>query len=439
VESHATSSRVHKLSPIPVEFRRNSILRASGHTFEYVGFGPGNYSTSLPESQDRQLTPQEEILSQSFKTDGGVNVFTGMNNDGDFYIGNKKISSTSGQEETYDSPIPTVVGEDSVDRFDVISPIDINVAKSIRVEGGTNKENISKFDGPVVFNNKITSTSNKGIEVNSLFIQGSSQVSRKISVGNTIPTIIGNTGDIEFNALLEQGGNVGWAFTKQNQWRKFGPIQNESGVYAGIWTGTHYGTYYGDGSNLTGLDPIWKTSPTGIHTTGNVGIGTTQASSIHKLDVYGSTNINGILNVGEIIERITVNSTTVLGSTVTVASPLDINLSDNNVYYYTISAVGNWAVNFRSSNLQSLNQFMRVGETLTVAIMTTQGGIAYYNSSVLIDGFNINLFEYGDLALTEGNPSGIDMYTYVIIKKSDTGVVANDFTVLRSLSQYTQQ
>jgi hypothetical protein len=96
----------------PVEFRRNSILRASGHTFEYLGYGPGNYSTALPERQDRQLSSAEEFLSQSIKYDGGIVVYTGMNSDGDFYIGNKKVSSATGQEEVFDAPIPTVTGED---------------------------------------------------------------------------------------------------------------------------------------------------------------------------------------------------------------------------------------------------------------------------------------------------------------------------------------
>jgi hypothetical protein len=31
------------------------------------------------------------------------------------------------------------------------------------------------------------------------------------------------------------------------------------------------------------------------------------------------------------------------------------------------------------------------------------------------------------------------MYTYVIIKKSNSGTISDRFTVLRSLSQYTQQ
>ena len=107
------NSVIKRINCRPIEFRRNSIIRASGHTFEYVGFGPGNYSTALPEKQDRDLTTREAThISQSLKFDGGVNVYTGMNDAGDFYVGNKKVSSATGQEEVFDAPIPTVTGED---------------------------------------------------------------------------------------------------------------------------------------------------------------------------------------------------------------------------------------------------------------------------------------------------------------------------------------
>ncbi len=438
---HISGSAVRKIHPYPIEFRRHSILRASSHTFEYVGFGPGNYSNAFPDRQDRQITDQEELLSQSFKSDGGVNVYTGMNSDGDFYIGNKKVSPATGQEETFDAPVPSVRGEEiftetgTATALNIVNTENISVTRSIKVEGGKDGNTVSEFNGPVIFNDKITSNSSRGIEANSLYLQGDEVISRKYTVGVSTPTEFGNSGDIEYYSRPDDGGHLGWVYTSNNKWRKFGPIQNNIGNYVGIWTGTHYGTYYGDGSNLSGLDPVWKTSPTGIHTSINVGIGTTQASADFKLEVTGSTNIKGILNVGEIIERITVDSTTVLGTVSTV----NIDLSDNNVYYYTSSATGNWTINFRSSNVESLNSFMNVGETLTVAVMTTQGGTAFYNTTVQIDSSPVNIFEYGDLAITEGNSSGIDMYTYVIVKKSNAGTINDRFTVLRSLSQYTQQ
>ncbi|BCU98369.1 MAG: hypothetical protein CM15mV22_0010 [Eurybiavirus sp.] len=49
------------------ELRRPSTLRSGNHTFEYVGFGPGNYSTGLPSVQNRVLTDEETLLAQSQK------------------------------------------------------------------------------------------------------------------------------------------------------------------------------------------------------------------------------------------------------------------------------------------------------------------------------------------------------------------------------------
>ena len=37
--SHDINSVIKRIDCRPIEFRRNSIIRASGHTFEYVGFG----------------------------------------------------------------------------------------------------------------------------------------------------------------------------------------------------------------------------------------------------------------------------------------------------------------------------------------------------------------------------------------------------------------
>ncbi len=123
-QTHEAGSVIRRIRPIPVELRRNSIIRASGHTFEYVGYGPGNYSSSLPERQDRQITPQEEILSQSTKIDGGINYYNGMNDKGITYSGNKKVNSSTGQEEVFDTPIATVVGEDIISN-------DINVGFNV--------------------------------------------------------------------------------------------------------------------------------------------------------------------------------------------------------------------------------------------------------------------------------------------------------------------
>jgi hypothetical protein len=292
--THDNGSVVRRIKLRPIELRRHSIIRASGHTFEYVGFGPGNYSTAFPDRQDRVLSDQEELLSQSTKVDGGLVVFTGMNDRGAFYVGNKKVNSATGQEQVFDSPIPTVTGEDILSAvsvgFDALTPLEISVSRSIRVEGGTDGTLISEFDGPVIFNQKITSNAPDGIEANSIFLQGDATVSRKYTVGVTQPTVSGNPGDIAYYADPNRGGYVGWIYTLENDWYRFGNIsisETENHMIfdrVGIAT-TSAGTdtfRIGAGSSLFS-----------VNATGGVGIGTT--ANQFKLNVNGNTNIGGTI------------------------------------------------------------------------------------------------------------------------------------------------
>ena len=78
LREHQTNSEIRKIKLLPIELRRPSILRASGHTFEYLGYGPGNYSTGLPQVQVKTLSEDEEFLSQSQETAGGTVLYTGM-------------------------------------------------------------------------------------------------------------------------------------------------------------------------------------------------------------------------------------------------------------------------------------------------------------------------------------------------------------------------
>jgi hypothetical protein len=289
---HVNNSYVERIEVFPIELRRNSIIRASGHTFEYVGFGPGNYSTTLPERQDRVLSKAEEALAQSFRLDGGLNVYTGMNDGGSFYIGNKRVVSSTGKEEIFDAPIPTITGEDPTVGtenigLNLISPDEVRVSNAVRVEGGTNKNIISEFDGPTVFNNKVKI--NDDIESNSIFLKGDANVSRKISVGINTPNVSGNPGDVVFDANPSNGGEIGWVYTTNNEWQKFGLIKN-NGVYNGVFSGTFIGT----GSGLSGVSDIWATNSVGIHTTSNVGIGTNTALPNFALHIFGGIKANGI-------------------------------------------------------------------------------------------------------------------------------------------------
>ena len=149
-ETHPANSLIRKIKPIPVELRRPSILRSSGQTFEYIGYGPGNYSTGLPQVQVRTLTDTEDYLAQAQEKSAGQVIYTGMNSDGDFFIGNTKYSAASGTQQKFDIPVSTVTGQDP-SRLSVIFD-EIIVKERILVEGGKSKQILSQFDGPVTFN-----------------------------------------------------------------------------------------------------------------------------------------------------------------------------------------------------------------------------------------------------------------------------------------------
>jgi len=225
--SHSSGSEVKKIRIFPVELRRPSFIRASNHTFEYMGFGAGNYSTALPQRQVKVLTKDEQLLSQKKSDSGGVVVYTGMNDSGDFYIGNKRLSSNTAQEETLEAPIFEYYGEPTTEKR--LSAIfdDIIVRDGIKVEGGSGNRVRSQFNGPILLTNKTTSTSS--IESKSLLVKGDSENPSTITVGISTPTQTGQGGDIVLQdspmSGTSAGSYLGWVWT--DSWKRFAPISTD--------------------------------------------------------------------------------------------------------------------------------------------------------------------------------------------------------------------
>ena len=194
-ENHSGGALIRKITPRAIEFHRPSYIRASGHTFEYLGYGPGNYSTGLPQVQIKSLSKTEEFLAQSQETAGGIVVYTGMNNDGDFYIGNKLINSATGKEETFDIPVPTITGQDPA-RLSVVYD-EVIVKERILVEGGKSKTILSEFDGPVNFD--------KEVKINDqITINGTFKLNNTFELGSSVDSTNKDTG-----ALVVMNGGVG--------------------------------------------------------------------------------------------------------------------------------------------------------------------------------------------------------------------------------------
>ena len=177
--AHKSNNVLKVVKPVPSELRRFSSIRASGHTFEYVGYGPGNYSTALPQKRNKTLTNEEELLALSKEEKGGMVFFSGMNDRGDFFSGQRI------------EPRENFLGEDDSDLTAVFD--DVYIRNTLTVGGGPNRLLPSEFRGPVNFTNKITSTSPDGILAIKLILKGTINQNPFFQVGgDSSPSLVVN-------------------------------------------------------------------------------------------------------------------------------------------------------------------------------------------------------------------------------------------------------
>ena len=312
--AHPANSKIKKIKPLPIELRRPSILRASGHTFEYVGYGPGNYSTALPQLQNRSLSEREEFLTQSQETSCGNVVYTGMNDKGDFYIGNTKIASASGQQTTFDIPIPTITGEDP-NRLSLVAD-EVIIKERLLVEGGTSKQILSQFDGPVTFNENVRlANQNKRLDVTGEIKVASTGKIRNHSEINSTSTTTGSIvtlGGVGIGKSMHIGGDIVGLNTPD--------IVGFGSITAA--------TFYGDGANLTNTGATMSTPATGDHpvvltdvTTGTMIRGYTDSTFKFNLgtNTLVAPNITGTLT-GNVTGNLTGNVTGNADSATTAAN-----------------------------------------------------------------------------------------------------------------------
>ena len=108
---------------------------------------------------------------------------------------------------------------------------------------------------------------------------------------------------------------------------------------------------------------------------------------------------------------------------------INFEVGTASIWYYTTSATANHTLNFRYSSSVSLNTFMNTGDSLTVVWLNTNGATAYYPNAFQID--TVSVTPKVPAAITAGNASSIDAYSFTIIK---TGSAA--WTVLETQTKF---
>ena len=138
----------------------------------------------------------------------------------------------------------------------------------------------------------------------------------------------------------------------------------------------------------------------------------------------GRVTFNGGGKIQQTAEKVTTEATAATGT-------VNYDVLTQAVWNFTTDASANWTLNIRGDGSNSLNSIMDAGESLTIAHIVSQGGTAYYNSAVQIDGSSVTPEWQGGSAPSAGNANSLDVYSYTVIKTGDAA-----FTVLASLTQF---
>ena len=122
--------------------------------------------------------------------------------------------------------------------------------------------------------------------------------------------------------------------------------------------------------------------------------------------------ITGTASIWQMMENVTVSATAATGTV-----NYDV-LTNGAVTYYTANATGNWALNLRGDGSTTMNSVMSTGKSLTVAFLVTNGGTAYYQTALQVDGTTsgVTLEWQNGVAPSAGNINSIDVYSITLIK-----------------------
>jgi len=101
------------------------------------------------------------------------------------------------------------------------------------------------------------------------------------------------------------------------------------------------------------------------------------------------------------------------------------------VNYYTGNNSSNWTQDLSFSSGTTLDAVMAIGQSITIAILSTNTTTAYYPSAYKVDNVSVTPKWQGGTAPAAGNASSIDVYMYTILK---TGNAA--FTVFASQTKF---
>ena len=351
-----------------------SLIRLTGHDFLQIGTGD-SASTNWPNNPTQSSVQADQIVTNS--TDPGRVYYVATDDLGNFYVGDYfKVDQATGQV-TLDA-----------------SAFDLTGLQSIRLGslGGLIGASVNEFstDGGLTQNSDTKVPTQQAVKT---YVDNLSSVAGNFTVGGNL-TVSGTTTTINTQNLIVEDKNITLGSGAADD-----TVANGGGITLASGDGNKTLTW----TDATNGVNYWSLTGGYLQTTNGI-----DAASILK---EGANIVNDKLS-----------------------NQPNISVESGMVHHFTTQETTTSTPNIRYNTTTSLSDVMNVGEAISVVIITTAAAAAY-SAQLNIDGSGVTENWIGGSAPATGGSSGLDVYTYTIIRKASTGTPSNDYSVLASLSK----
>ena len=358
----STSRATPVADGVTVNVRKEfSQVRLTGHDFLNVGTG-GTDTTNWPNNPTQNKAQANQVVTLA--TDPGRVYYVATDEDGNFYVGDQfKVEQATGQV-TLDS-----------------SAFDLSGLESLQLGsiGGLIGASVNEFstDGTMSQNSNTKVPTQAAIRT---------YIADNDHTFNGNITFNGTTTTVDSVNLIVEDKNIG-----------IGTTSTPSNTTANGGGLTLFGGSDGDKSftwNQSGVQNYWQVAGGQLFTS--------EGLNTRKM-------LSELVNVG--------------GATVYNASNIDLELGM--VHYRTANLNGDIRPNIRYNGTRSLDNTMNTGEAITVTIIHAVNNSTHNISGLEIDGNIVTVNWVGGSAPSDGGTSGVDIYSFNIIKTA-----AATFTVI---------
>jgi hypothetical protein len=275
----------------------------------------------------------------------------------------------------------------------------------------------------------VTLTNGTGLPVSGISASTSDAIGvGTIELGHATDTTLSRSSAgvlaVEGTAVLLSGGALGTPSS--------GTLSNADGLpVSGITASTSDALGVGSIELGHATDTTLARASAGVVTIEGVNVVTTSSTdtltnktltspTVNTATIAGGTLANSVIKGIE--EDINVVASAATGT-------IDFDVDTASIWYYTTDATADFTLNFRFSSGVSLDTALATGDSITLVFLNTNGATPYYPDVIEIDGSAVT--PKVPAAISAGNASAIDAYSFTIIKTASA-----TFTVLETQTKF---